>query len=122
VFEHERGIATFERNVHLVDAQGDLYADRLVAYVDSQSRRLTYAEAIGSVRIVQGAHVAAGQRAVYEPVGAKVTLLGAPWLVAYPDEDSTQAIPTPRQAISRAEGEAAAVTHAPAKVTSGVRP
>jgi len=91
-FDYERNIATFEHNVHVVDRQGDLYSDTLIAYLDRASRTITYAEALGHVRIVQGANTATGERAVYEPARAKITLLGAPSLLVYPDEGQTPAL------------------------------
>ena len=82
-FDYERNIATFEQHVHVRDAQGDLYSDTLIAYVDQTTRTITYAEAIGNVRIVQGPHTATSERAVYEPAQGKVTLLGSPSLLVY---------------------------------------
>lgn len=87
-FEYEKGIATFHTNVHVNDHQGDLYTDTLIAYVDQKTHTIRYADAFGRVRIVQGPHTAHGDHAVYEPALAKVTLLGSPYLVLYP-EDST---------------------------------
>ncbi len=100
VFEHEKGIAMFHNNVHVQDHQGDLYSDTLIAYVDQNTHTIHYAEAIGRVRIVQGPHTAHGNRAVYEPALAKVTLLGSPYLVLYPDEDTpspTVSTPPPKE-------------------------
>jgi LPS export ABC transporter protein LptC len=96
-FEYEKGIATFHQNVHVKDNQGDLYTDKLIAYVNQATHTIKYADAIGQVRIVQGAHTAHGERAVYEPALAKVTLLGSPYLVLYPDEQ------TPSPTVSTAE-------------------
>lgn len=84
-FEYVKGIATFEQNVHVNDAQGDLYSDRLIAYMNQATRVMTYAEAFGRVRIVQGPNTAAGDHAVYEPATAKITLLGTPSLLVHPD-------------------------------------
>ena len=85
-FDYERHIATFERNVHVVDRQGDIYSDKLVAYLDRVTRTIRYAEALGHVRIVQGTNTATSERAVYEPAFGKVTLVGSPSLVLYPDD------------------------------------
>ncbi|MBI3320374.1 MAG: LPS export ABC transporter periplasmic protein LptC, partial [Candidatus Omnitrophica bacterium] len=84
-FDYEHRIATFERNVHVTDAQGDLYSETLVAYLDAASRTINYAEALGDVRIVQHGHTATSERAVYEPAKAKVTLLGDPSLLVLPN-------------------------------------
>jgi len=85
-FDYERHVATFEHNVHVVDRQGDIYSDKLVAYLDRVTRTIRYAEALGHVRIVQGTNTATSERAVYEPAFGKVTLVGSPSLVLYPDD------------------------------------
>lgn len=85
-FDYERHVATFEHNVHVVDRQGDIYSDKLVAYLDRVTRAIRYAEALGHVRIVQGTNTAQAERAVYEPAFGKVTLMGSPSLVLYPDD------------------------------------
>ncbi|MBI4323130.1 MAG: LPS export ABC transporter periplasmic protein LptC [Candidatus Omnitrophica bacterium] len=85
-FDYERHVATFEHNVHVVDRQGDIYSDKLVAYLDRVTRAIRYAEALGHVRIVQGTNTATSERAVYEPAFGKVTLVGSPSLVLYPDD------------------------------------
>src|SRR3989338_5841705 len=95
VFEYEKGIATFHTNVHVNDHQGDLYSDTLIAYVDQKTHTIRYADAIGRVRIVQGPHTAHGDHAVYEPALAKVTLLGSPYLVLYPEDSQPAVAPHP---------------------------
>jgi KDO2-lipid IV(A) lauroyltransferase len=89
-FDYQHHIATFEENVHVRDPGGDLYSDKLVAYLDEQTRAIRYAEAIGRVRIVQQQNTARSERAVYEPALGKMTLVGKPSLLVYPsdsDED-----------------------------------
>lgn len=86
-FDYERNIAIFELNVHVKDREGDLYSDKLVAYLDGPTRTIRYAEATGRVRIVNGPHTAHSARAVYEPGTHQVTLLGAPSLWLSPDAE-----------------------------------
>ena len=86
-FDYDHHIAVFERNVHVKDRQGDLYSDKLVAYISQTTRTIRYAEATGRVRIVQGGHLARSSRAVYEPAHSIVTLLGAPSLVIARESD-----------------------------------
>lgn len=90
-FDYENDIATFENNVHVEDPNGDLYSDKLVAYMNRSPRTIRYAEAVGTVRILQDQSTAAGERAVYEPAAGKITLVGKPSLLIYPDgSTSTQ--------------------------------
>ena len=86
-FDYEHNIATFEQNVHVKDPNGDLYSDKLIAYLDQKTRTIRYAEAIGNVRIHQHSNNAASERAVYEPALGKITLVGKPSLLVYPSED-----------------------------------
>ena len=91
-FDYARNIAVFEQNVHIKDDQGDLYSDKLVAYLDQTTHAIRYAEATGRVRIVQGPHSASGARAVYEPAKSRVTLLDAPSLVVFPEQKTDIAL------------------------------
>ncbi|MDP3722229.1 MAG: LPS export ABC transporter periplasmic protein LptC [Candidatus Omnitrophota bacterium] len=83
-FDYEHSVATFERNVHVTDPQGELFSDVLIAYLDSARHTIRYAEAIGRVRVHHGHDRATGERAVYEPTPGKVTLIGKPRLLLFP--------------------------------------
>ena len=85
-FDYENDIATFEQNVHVEDPNGDLYSDKLIAYLNRPAHTIRYAEAIGKVRIHQAQNTAMGERAVYEPGIGKITLVGKPSLLVYPEE------------------------------------
>jgi len=85
-FDYEHHIATFDQNVHVQDPSGDLYADRLIAYLDEKTHTIRYAEAMGRVRIQQHQNTALSQRAIYEPAIGKITLAGRPSLLVYPSE------------------------------------
>lgn len=84
-FDYEHNMVTFEEHVVVNDPQGELYSDKLVAYLDNTTRTIRYAEATGRVRIVQHGNTATGERAVYEPTRGKITLLGAPSLLIQQD-------------------------------------
>ena len=92
-FDYEKNIATFEKDVHIEDPQGDLYSDKLVAYLNRETRTISYAEATGAVRIVQGKQTIRGGRAVYEPATGKLTLLDAPSLSISLDDTQQSALP-----------------------------
>ena len=92
-FDYERNIAIFDTNVHVKDREGDLYSDKLVAYLDGSTRTIRYAEAMGHVRILNGPHTATSERAAYEPAKHKMTLLGAPSLLLYPDAEQAPGTP-----------------------------
>ncbi len=86
-FNYERNVATFEQNVHVKDPNGDLYSDKLIAYLNETTRTIRYAEAIGKVRIHQQQNTALSEKAVYEPALGKMTLVGKPSLLIYPSEE-----------------------------------
>jgi len=83
-FDYEHSVATFERNVHVTDRQGELFSDTLIAYLDSARHTIRYAEAIGRVRVHHSHDRATGERAVYEPTPGKITLIGKPRLLLFP--------------------------------------
>ena len=91
-FDYAKGIAVFEHNVHVKDPNGDLYSDKLVAYLDQTSHTIRYAEAFGRVRIHQNQNTALSEKAIYEPAIGKITLVGRPSLLVYPEQggNSTQ--------------------------------
>jgi KDO2-lipid IV(A) lauroyltransferase len=89
-FDAEHHVATFERNVHVKDPSGDLWSDTLIAHLDEATRAIRYADAVGRVRMQQGQDTALSERAVYELVSGKITLVGRPSLLIYPDSDSPQ--------------------------------
>ncbi len=87
-FDYGKNIATFEQNVHVKDPSGDLYSDKLVAYLDPKTHTIRYAEAIGRVRMHQNQNTALSDRAVYEPAISKITLVGKPSLLVYPSSET----------------------------------
>ena len=91
-FDYNRNIVTFEENVHVIDPKGDIFSDKLVAFMNETSHTIRFAEAIGNVRIVQDDNVARGARAIYEPSDGKVTLIGRPSLLVHSDGTTTPSL------------------------------
>ena len=83
-FDYEHSVAVFENNVHVKDPNGDLYSDKLVAHLDQATHTIRYAEAVGKVRIHQNQNTAMSERAVYEPAIGKITMVGRPSLLVFP--------------------------------------
>src|SRR3990167_7470996 len=90
-FDYENQIATFENNVHVEDPNGDIYSDKLIAYLNQATRTIRYAEAVGNVRIHQEQNTAHSDRAIYEPHMGKITLVGKPSLLVYPSDQNSDA-------------------------------
>lgn len=102
-FDYARHVATFNRNVHVVDPSGELFSDTLVAYLNPATNTIRYAEAAGHVRMHQQQHTATSERAVYEPAIGKITLLGRPSLLIVPS-------PAPAPAAAPAAGRPMALS------------
>ena len=98
-FHYEDHIAVFEHNVFVNDPGGDLYSDTLIAYMDPKTHDMHYGEAIGHVRIVQDRQTAHSDRAFYEPSISKMTLVGRPSLLIYPDGEPQAPTPGPRAVL-----------------------
>jgi len=91
-FDYANHVATFEQNVHVKDPSGDLYSDKLVAYLNPQTRTIRYAEASGHVRIRQQVNRATSERAIYEPALGTMTLVGRPSLLVYPESNESPTV------------------------------
>ncbi len=79
-YEYDKGLVTFHNNVHVIDANGELFSDVLVARMNPDGRTIKIAEATGNVRIAQQGHQAASQKAIYDPSKGKISLVGKPSL------------------------------------------
>ncbi len=68
------------------------YPDKRVPYWARESHTIRYAEAFGRVRIHQNQNTALSEKAIYEPSIGKITLVGRPSLLVYPEHggSSTQ--------------------------------
>ena len=113
-FDYGNNVAIFEKNVHVQDPNGDIYSDKLIAYLDQATHTVRYAEAVGRVRIHQNQNTALSERAIYEPAIGKITLVGKPSLLVYPSQEGESpqlsfgglaATPTPHtSSASHADG------------------
>ncbi len=71
---------TFDSNVVVQDAQFEMRCARLVAQVDSRTRRIVRVDATGGVVVTQEKRVGRAQKATYTPEDGKVVLEGDPRL------------------------------------------
>lgn len=69
---------TFDSNVVVQDAQFELRCARLVAQVDSKTRRIVRVDATGGVVVTQERRIGRAQKATYTPEDGKVVLEGDP--------------------------------------------
>lgn len=86
-FDNNKGVATFEGNVLVVDAQVDIKCDKLTVYLAKDRKGMERAEAEGSVVIIhkgtdtngrRNESIAQAETAIYVPASGDVTLIGWP--------------------------------------------
>ena len=80
-------IAIFNNNVQAHDGESELYADKMTGHFDNETKQLTEIIAEGNVKIVRGQDIAYGQKAVYNSITQKISLIGRPRLVIYSMEN-----------------------------------
>jgi LPS export ABC transporter protein LptC len=84
--DYEKNIAIFNNNVHIIDKKGELFCDKLYVYFDPNKKKIVKAHAIGNVKIKRGNSLSFSKEAVYDVENSKVTLLGRPKLIIYPEK------------------------------------
>lgn len=82
--DYDRHQARFWRRVHVQDPRGDIWADRLDAWIDPKTRQLTHVHCWGHVTIRQAAQVAHARQADYQARSGKIVLIGHPTITYYP--------------------------------------
>lgn len=83
LFDYERNIATFEDNVHVDSEDGSIIADRITVNLDPDTKQVKEIVAEGNVKIKRGENMTYSEKATYDAVTKKVSLVGRPKLVIY---------------------------------------
>lgn len=83
LFDYEKNKAYFNKNVKVVSADGNIDADRISAYLDSKTKKVTEIVAEGNVKIMRGENITYSDKATYVEADKKVILTGNPKLVLY---------------------------------------
>ena len=81
VFDYEKGVAYFDKNVKVISDDGDITADKMTVNLDKDSKKIETIVAEGNVTIRQGENVTYSEKATYKEVDKKVTLTGSPRIV-----------------------------------------
>ena len=79
--EYQNEKATFNKNVVAVDGDRKLIADKIEAFFDTTTKQIKEMICTGNVFIYQGENVSHSDKAVYNAVDKKLTLLGSPKLI-----------------------------------------
>lgn len=64
-FDYEKKVAVFEGNVHVLDAQLELFCNRMIMYLHEKNNEVIRVEAFGNVHILQQGKEAFSEKAVY---------------------------------------------------------
>ena len=89
--DYTRNIAVFHDDVKVIDKEGELLADRMDVTFDPQTNHVKEVIAIGNVQIKRGDNVSYSEKAIYDAMLGKVTLVGKPKLFIKPEEEKARA-------------------------------
>jgi lipopolysaccharide export system protein LptA len=83
------GIAVFNTNVVVDNAQGKLFSDKATVYFDTKDKSKMKIVAEGHVKIVKDNNIAFADRATYTGESKNVVLEGSPRLIYFSKKDET---------------------------------
>ena len=79
--------ASFTDKVKVVDPRGELTADRLDIFFNTETKEIERIVAEGSVELKRGSNIAKGQKINYTPEDGKAILTGNPEIYIYSEKD-----------------------------------
>jgi lipopolysaccharide export system protein LptA len=86
-FNYSKNEGYFNKNVHVVNDEGTIDADRLTVYLDQNTKTVKTIVAEGNVKIQRGENMTYSDKATYIEADKKIVLEGAPKLVIYQEGD-----------------------------------
>jgi LPS export ABC transporter protein LptC len=86
-FDYEQAQAVFNDNVKVVDQRGQIFADKITAYLDKAKKSVSKVVAEGNVKIQRGKSHTFSEKAVYDANDGSVSLTGKPKLILYQEKD-----------------------------------
>lgn len=84
--DYQNSMAVFNDNVLVKDARGQMSANKMEVYFDSQTKSIVKIVAKGNVKILRDGNESHSQGAVYTALDKKMTLIGRPRLILYSEE------------------------------------
>ena len=81
--DYQNNISYFNKNVVVQDKDGKIFADKVIAYIDPERKRIYKAKALGNVKIVHKQNVSYSNKAIYLVDEGKAILIGRPKVVIY---------------------------------------
>jgi lipopolysaccharide export system protein LptA len=82
-FDYQKNMAYFIKNVHTVNEEGTIDADKITVYLDPVSKKICQIVAEGNVKIKRGANTTYSQKATYIESEKRILLTGQPKIVIY---------------------------------------
>ena len=86
-FNYEKNEGYFNKNVHIVNDEGTIDADKITIYLDSTTKAIKTIVAEGNVKIKRGDNTSYSDKATYIEADKKIVLTGQPKLVLYQEGD-----------------------------------
>lgn len=82
-FNYEKNEGYFNKNVHVVNEEGTIDADKITVYLDRTTKTIKTIVAEGNVKIKRGENTTFSDQATYIAADKKIVLSGQPKLVIY---------------------------------------
>ena len=82
-FDYSRDVAYFSKNVHIVNDDGCIDADKVTLNLDPATKKITEIIAEGNVKIKRGDNITYSEKATYIEADKKILLTGQPKIVIY---------------------------------------
>lgn len=82
-FDYEKNQAYFNKNVKVVNEEGNIDADRITIDLDPSTKKVGQITCEGNVKITRGENTTYSDKAIYIEAEKKIVLTGAPKLVIY---------------------------------------
>ncbi len=81
--DYQNNISYFNKNVIMKNKDGEIFADKVIAYIDPEGKRVYKAKALGNVKIVHKQNVSYSNKAIYLADEGKAILVGRPKVIIY---------------------------------------
>ena len=81
--DYKNYVSYFNKNVVIEDKEGKIFADKVIAFIDPQQKKIRKAIAKGHVKIIHKQNTSYSDKAIYLADKGKVILIGKPKVVIY---------------------------------------
>ena len=89
--DYQNHFSIFNKNVIVEDKEGRIFADKVIAYIDPEQRKLSKVVAKGNVKIIHRQNISYSDEAIYLANEGRVILAGRPKVVIYSTDELMKA-------------------------------